>query len=265
MPIKIAWIVDPHFDFVPVDQISKISATISQEDVDFVLISGDLGNSTNLSKVLKKLDFCLNVPVFFVLGNHDYYAGSFDDVNATVKKVVEKSKNLNWLRGIDVFSLNDDICIIGHGLWADGVAGSGAKSPVRLNDHCMIRDLRLGQTELYKKLKSLGKAAAEELSIGLEKALKRQFKTILILTHAPPFVEATLYEGKPSEPDWLPHFCCATVGNMILRKMKKFPNSNVKIFSGHTHFFAQKKISSNISIEVGAAEYGDPSVKFKIL
>jgi len=43
---------------------------------DGLLITGDIGQAQSVERYLRALDKALPMPIYFVLGNHDYYAGA---------------------------------------------------------------------------------------------------------------------------------------------------------------------------------------------
>ena len=65
-------------------------------------------------------------PICFVLGNHDFYHGSFAAVESEVAALAGASRHLTWLNTAGVVRLTDRTALIGHGSWADGRLGERA-------------------------------------------------------------------------------------------------------------------------------------------
>ncbi|MBI5957735.1 MAG: hypothetical protein HY866_03300 [Chloroflexi bacterium] len=55
------------------------------------MIGGDIDASLGLSANLKMIDWVLFGPVYFVLGNHDYYHSAIDHINRTGQTVGQPS------------------------------------------------------------------------------------------------------------------------------------------------------------------------------
>ena len=73
----------------------------------------------------------------------------------------------------------------------------------------------LSKEARWPKLKQLGDLAAEHVRKALPLALE-QFPRVLLATHVPPLRDACWHEGQLSDNEWLPHFTCKAVGDVIL-------------------------------------------------
>jgi predicted MPP superfamily phosphohydrolase len=73
--MRLAWLTDIHLNFVDRKQRRRFLGSIS-EQADVVALSGDIGESHNVSQYLREMDEVNQKPVYFVLGNHDFYKGS---------------------------------------------------------------------------------------------------------------------------------------------------------------------------------------------
>ena len=155
--------------------------------------------------------------------------------------------------------------LVGHGAWADGRLGNGVNSQVLLNDYVHIRDLTgLSPEELFAKLNDLGDQAAEYFRETLPKALAR-YRNLLLLTHVPPFKEACWHEGHISDDEFLPHFTCQAVGDVLIEMMQTHPERNLTVLCGHTHGSGTAQILPNLLVKTGCAEYGQPALQETIL
>ena len=144
---KLIWVTDIHLNFV--------------ELVYSILIGGDIAEAKDLMKYLKILEDLLKCPIYFVLGNHDFYHGSIREVREKIMDLVKTSGFLNWLPACGVVRITDKTCLIGHGSWADGRLGDYYSSEVWLNDYVLIKELKgLNKEERLIKLNELGDRAA---------------------------------------------------------------------------------------------------------
>jgi len=201
------------------------------------------------------------IPIYFVLGNHDFYHGSITAVRDTVAREAASSRWLRWLPLSGVVPLTANATLIGHDSWADGRLGDFFRSDVMLNDYVLIRELRgLSKQELYAKLNALGDEAAEFLGKLAAEALALR-RNVIVLTHVPPFRESCWHEGQISNDDWLPHFACRAAGDRLAALMSAYPDHTMTVLCGHTHSSGFARILPNLVVHTGAAQYGQPTIQ----
>lgn len=259
--MRIAWATDIHLDHARPQQIEEFCDEVLAASPDALLLGGDIGEAPTVAGYLRFLAERLRRPVYFVLGNHDFYKGSIVAVRQQMEALSQESQWLRWLPTMGVVPLTSDICLVGHDGWSDGRFGDFQRSPVRLNDYLQIEELRdLPKSQLIARLHALGDEAADYLEDVLTKALARYPQAIL-LTHVPPFQDACLYQGRPGNPNWLPHFTGKAVGDMLRDVMKARPDQRLKILCGHTHHAAQIDALPNLTVSVGEAIYGEPRLQ----
>jgi len=200
------------------------------------------------------------IPIFFVLGNHDYYGGSIARVRATVREM-SREEHLHWLPERKIVQLTESTCLVGHGAWADGRYGNYQKSPVLLNDYVQIEDFKyLNKEERLLKMQELGDESASFIEEMIIRALQ-QYRSIILLTHVPPFREACLHEGEIGTDDWLPHFSCKAVGDVLRKTMSAHQKCHLTVLCGHTHDWSCSAILPNLIVVTGGAEYGKPAIQ----
>ena len=83
------------------------------------------------------------------------------------------------------------------------------------------------------------------------------YKHIIVLTHVPPFKEACWHEGKISDKEWLPHFTCKAMGDVIQHSLEAQPNRKIRVLCGHTHRSGKASIMDNLTVLTKGAEYGE--------
>ena len=259
---RLVWLTDIHLEFLSSSiQLERFCQKIKLAEPDTVLIGGDTGTAETVEEYLRFLENCLRLPIYFVLGNHDFYNGSIREIRKKVEALSAKSKNHHWLTAAGVIELSNNTALIGHDGWADGRLGKGVNSTVELNDYFLIRELTgLNIKERFEKLNELGGEAAKYFQKILPQALK-QYRNIFLLTHVPPFRNACMYRGKISDDEYLPHFSSKCTGDVLIEIMKQHPESKLTVLSGHTHGKAEVRILSNLYIKVGGAEYGRPKIQ----
>ena len=73
----------------------------------------------------------------------------------------------------------------------------------------------------------------------------RRFQHIMVLTHVPPFREACWHEGRISDDNWLPHFTCKAVGDVLIEAMAANPDHRMTVLCGHTHSGASTGVAES--------------------
>lgn len=266
--MQYAWLTDIHLNFIDDVARQKFYQEIATTKCDGVLISGDIAEAPSLSPILSEMVNYINKPIYFVLGNHDYYKGQINEVRDAVTSLTKEHDKLFWLSVSGIQKLDNDTLLIGQDGWADGRLGDYQNTRVVLNDSRMIADLFqekvLGKYQLLEKMQKLADADALKLQNDLKQAVSLIPKKIIVLTHVPPFKEACLHEGKISSDDWLPYFSSKVIGDVLTTAAKQNPKIEFLVLCGHTHS-AANNCYGNLAIEVGKAEYCRPEIQKIIL
>jgi Icc protein len=255
------WATDLHFDLATPRAFDSFVKSVREKKPDMLLIAGDLADSHSLHPTLLKLAHKMEIPLYFVLGNHDFYGSSLAQVRRETEELCHEQALLHYLTALEVIPLDASTALIGHDGWADALAGDFMASGVELRDQYEITDFRpLRKPERYQHLVQLGAEAAYDVEQKLCKALKSYSKVILV-THVPPFVEGSRYENKPSNADFAPHFVAHQMGQMLIRVMKSHPEQSLLVLSGHSHHEADYWPLPNLHCLTGHADYGNPQLQ----
>ena len=259
--MRIGWLTDVHLNFLSVEERAAFYAKLQQERLDGILLGGDIGESRSLCEILAEFESALPAPIYFVLGNHDFYRGSIRAVREMVAKQCATSARLHWLPAAGVVPLTSDTALIGHDSWADGRLGDFETSEVMMNDYVLIEELRyLPKEERLRRLNALGDEAAVFLEEKVRCALSVN-RNVVVLTHVPPFREACWHEGEISGEDFLPHFACKAVGDRLAALMSEHPRNTMTVLCGHTHGAGTAQVLDNLTVLTGGAEYGKPGLQ----
>jgi len=260
---------DIHLNFLAHDRLFEFTEDIKVHKPDALFITGDISEAPKVAEHLDLLDTMVRVPVYFVLGNHDFYHGSIKDVREWATKVTDDGLNgLNWMPAKGVVSLSDEVAVVGVDGWGDGRYGNPRSSQIFLNDWMAIKELRhrdpmSKDTHILRRipmLNYLGDEEAKMLREPLEAALASDHKKVFVLTHVPPWDTATWYMGANSDPDWQPWFSCRAVGDLIVELAAKHPDTEVTVLCGHTHGEGVTQVSDNVLAITGGAQYNNPKV-----
>ena len=259
--LRLGWVTDLHLNFVSSQNRTAFYKRIRDGKPDALLVGGDIGEADSVTLLLKEMAAALQIPIYFVLGNHDFYRGSIAGVREAVGRESGSSRWLRWLPASEVIPLTSGVALIGHDSWADGRLGDYFRSEVMLNDYLLIRELRgLHKHVRYAKLNALGDEAAEFLEKRAIEALALR-RNVIVLTHVPPFREACWHEGRISDDNWLPHFACRAVGDGLAAVMRERPDCSMTVLCGHTHSPGIAHILPNLVVRTGSAVYGEPAIQ----
>ena len=264
-----AWATDVHLNFVPWERVEEFCQAILRSRAEVVLLGGDIAEAPELEEYLRFLEQRLERPIYFVLGNHDYYAGAVADVESRMRDL--ESPWLRWLPGSGVCRLTERTALVGHGGWGDARHGDFLRSPVVFSDYVMIQDLRESagrhplailenRPAVQQKLQELGDRAADDLRPSLM-AAAGQYADVLVLTHVPPFREAAWYRGAICGDDWLPATTCKALGDLIATVAASHPQLRVTVLCGHTHGEGEATPLPNVRALTQGAKYGDPTFR----
>lgn len=136
--MRLAWMTDPHFNFLP--PFGARGRYVAQETgCDAVVLTGDIAESKSLEQASRGFAEGLDKPVYFVLGNHDYYSGSTEGTRTVARRL---DGNLRWLDSAGVVQLSKETALVGHEGWYDAQYGDPMGSRVWMSDFDLIEDLR---------------------------------------------------------------------------------------------------------------------------
>jgi predicted phosphohydrolase len=262
--VRLAWATDIHLNFLHQEELEGFFSEIVAAGPDALVITGDIGEADSIKDYLLELEQVTAIPIYFVLGNHDYYGGSISRVRTTTTALCRSSKRLCWLPDAGVVALSKETALVGHDGWADGRFGDYAGSKVLLNDFIRIQDfVGLDKTARLLLMRTLADQAADHVRALLPEALDR-FQDVIVATHVPPFCEACWHEGNISGPEWLPHFSSRSLGEVVLDAARTYPDRSITVLCGHTHGSGVTRPFPNVEVWTGGATYGIPVLQAMI-
>src|SRR4051812_35859838 len=71
--VNIAWATDIHLDATTEEARRAFYADLVTAAPEFLLLAGDIGRAETVETYLREIAGLIDRPVYFVLGNHDYY------------------------------------------------------------------------------------------------------------------------------------------------------------------------------------------------
>jgi len=260
--MKLLWLTDTHLDHADASSRQAFFEKLRSTVYDAVVITGDISISRQLATHLGELaQACAPRKIYFLLGNHDFYGSSFEEVDRIAATCCAKHPNLQHLGQGEVVRLGPNSALVGHRGWSDGRAYGGRRTSRRFPDQDGIRDLRYHSTfPAFRKMDRLGRESGCYFRRVLPYALT-SFRHVLIATHVPPFERAVRFSGKPCDSLHLPHYVNASAGAVIQRVSEHFPRTKVTVLCGHAHHGNTVQIADNLEVRVGQVHKGSPAIQ----
>jgi predicted phosphodiesterase len=180
---------DIHLEFAPF--------AAPESDVDVVVLAGDIGNGVAGIEWAKDT---FSVPVLYLAGNHEYYEGEFDSVQAAMRKASGGAVELLDCTGISI----DGVRFLGCTLWTDySLAPEGERASVieearKLNPDYQL--IRYG-ARAFAPEDAIALCARHRAWLAAELARPHSGKTVVITHFAPhPRSIAAAYAGHRANP-----------------------------------------------------------------
>jgi len=262
--MKLVWLTDIHLNFLDENARATFYQTITSSNDDAVLITGDIAEAPSLLFLLKEMQTAVKKPIYFVLGNHDYYRSHVDKIHNDMITLTQANFSLYWLPASGAQMLQPDIYLVGQDGWADGRLGDYYNSTVEMTDGYVIADLlpakMLGKQALLEKMQALADHDALGLKRDLDNALQKNAKKIIVATHIPPFKENCLHQGHMSVDTFIPFLSSKATGDVLLQAAQSAPHVEFLMLCGHVHSDSIYQPLPNLTVRSGKAEYYHPKI-----
>ena len=270
--MRIAWATDIHLDCVQraVEAVDKLYNESLGSDC--LILTGDISVSPFLISHLQLLDDTLRKPIYFVLGNHDYY---FSNIGVTRKKIANACRHMSFARylgDVSFIRLNKSVCLVGADGWYDALNGNPFAGQFLMNDWVKIENF-MPSIRTFPTSKAIDRRIVAQISQNLSREsaahIARGIKScingaehVIIATHVPPFAQACLSSKYPIEDvdEISPWYSSRIMSEVILSAARAYPSKNFTVLSGHTHGHFNSKILPNLTARVGKSEYGLPQI-----
>jgi predicted MPP superfamily phosphohydrolase len=273
---KYTWTTDCHLDHLRADgDLIDFAQKLIEQDPPGIFITGDISNAQHVVYHLSALEKIVQRPIFFVLGNHDYYNGDIETVRKSMVQVTKISQFLKYMPATPFIPLSPMTALVGHDGWYDGLNGDAKNSNFILNDWVMTKDFvphsgghayvnSTGKIKnrdaLLSHLQKLAHEGVQHVHDGIKTAARHHHKQIIVMTHVPPFPETHMFRGKQGDDNAQPWFTSKLMGDMLLAASAAYPDIKFTVLAGHTHGGYDGNIRPNLEVHVGHAEYGLPSI-----
>ena len=126
---RLAWLTDLHLNFVTPGRVDRLCRAVRDAGADAVLLGGDIGEAPDVVGHLEGLDARLGLPLYFVLGNHDFYRGP-SPASAPRSAALCAAARLHWLPDAGVVALTP------RPAWSATTAGPTGGSATTTSPRC---------------------------------------------------------------------------------------------------------------------------------
>lgn len=262
---RLTWLTDIHINKLELPQRQHLYDEIKQQHSDAIAISGDIAEPDSVCTLLYEMASHCSIPVHFVLGNHDYHLELLSTVRNRISQLCNSCNHLHWLPHSHRW-LTQTTALTGIDGWADARHGDYTNSSMHQGDHRMALDFNhfkhLGKFALQQKMQQVADNEAAQLQQQLH-AIQQSgnAKRIIVITHFPPFKEASFFNGKPSQPKHLPFYTSKATGNVLSQFALQHPDIEITALCGHTHSAAYHKALPNLEVFTGKADYGSADIQ----
>ncbi len=257
---KFVWMTDIHLDCLGQSQIIEWCQKVKQNNIDCegVLITGDIALAPILFASLRTLREHLEMPLWFVCGNHDFWDGSIVEIRKEILKGDLAKDGIVWLGGVEYVPFGESIALVGHDGWYDALNGDPKKSRFVMNDWFRTEEFSGNLHNVVSTARKLAAGAVTHIENACNKAIDDGRTKIIMLTHFPPFAESCFYRGQRTHEHALPWYSSRMMGEALSLLSEKHPAINFTVLCGHTHSFSDIAIRPNLRVVVGNSDYGSP-------
>jgi hypothetical protein len=261
--VRATWLTDIHLNFLRPLALRAFYDRVKAERPDLLLITGDIAESDSVGRFLGEMAEHVGAPLYFVLGNHDFYRSNIRVVRGDIQRAHPRA---TYLPAVPAVALTERVTMIGVDGWGDARCGD-LESTVQLSDWQLIDELKKHKADRAARIATLQRLGGTEARLLAEKlAAAARAPELLVLTHVPPFPEACVYDGEQSGPAWLPWFTCIATGEVLDAHARSHPDQQITVLCGHSHGIGSYRRHPNLEVRTGGwpphvEGYGNPVVQ----
>lgn len=260
---------DVHLNFLDDTRVVEFARATKQfaeiNGAESILITGDISESPTLFKHLTMLRDESGLSIRYVLGNHDYWKSGVKSLRDRIVSEFARDDIL-WLGNSAPINLTDETILIGADGWYDALNGDWTLARFIMNDWHQIEEYE-GVMHMYdvnmgavsRVSRDLATQSVSAIKDKLDVVIESGKKRVVLLTHFPPFVNASRYQGKQSDPAYVPWYTSKLMGDALKEVCGNNPDIDITVLCGHTHGKFRLDVAPNLRCFVGDAEYGSPS------
>lgn len=275
---KYVWITDTHFNVREnslIADLKLIENAMNQESADGLILSGDISVASKLVSQLGTLEQAVKKPIYFTLGNHDFWGTSYENVDKVMKDLTLMSPFLKYLPASEYLQLGTSTCVIGANTWYDAIIGRPNDSMFIMRDWLEMKDYinalegdviksSIMTHEQKRKIievsRNLSRNAVDKIVSGIKAAKRNNIINMIIVSHIPPYRDVCMYNNKLSDELHLPWYTSKLLGDALSTAAAQLPECNFTVLCGHTHSYAEKRMEKNLLVIAGQGDYDSIAV-----
>ncbi len=253
--MKLCWCTDIHLDFISKERRRIFLDKLKNSGADVILISGDICEARN-EMIFDEIED-VGIQTYYILGNHDLYTSSYElrEQTAFFRELNDEHPIVAYFHNKMTILPGTKTALIGINGWYDGRYGDYITSNVQLNDFQLIEDFKgLNKEDRLDLMQSFADQDTLALKYWLN-IVDKDTDNIILITHVPPFAQASKHRGLQSDSYYLPFYANKSLGDVLLDVPKP-----TLVLCGHTHGAAYFEIN-NITVVVGQSDYGSPTIQ----
>lgn len=255
---RLTWCSDVHLEFLSDESIVRFSESLASYPSDGIVLTGDISNASKLVYHLSVLERIVSRRVFFVLGNHDYWGSSVENVRKKMHELHNVSQYMKYLSELSYVPVSPVTAVIGHDGWYDAIHGNWQTSNFGLNDWNNVHDfISVGGSANRASIVGVSRKLSLEAATSVMNSIKaavRYHKNIVILTHVPPV------PSKLGDADGVPWFTSKLMGDCLIAASRAYPDVKFTVLCGHQHAVEKHTLANNMIVHVAGATYGSPAI-----
>lgn len=256
--MRAVWVTDPHLDHLRHrPTVLKAFVEMLRADSDCLIISGDISTHSEVD-LFVTFAKAYGKPIYFVLGNHDYWGGSFDETHKQMRRLCRENPNMIWLDHSGPVEIAPGVEVTGVDGWYDAQFGSWRDSSFHMVDWHSTRDF-MGKdlVDIVATCRGIARGFSVAARIKLEAAKARR---VFFVTHVPPYQQSAMHQGRPSERTALPWYTSKILGEALSDWAEANPERNLITLCGHVHSPSEFEEQPNHIVHCGIAAYGTPQI-----
>jgi len=263
---KFAWVTDCHLDHIDGDPnaLIRFAESLVVHNPTGILITGDVSIAKKLVYHLSAVERIVQRPIYFVLGNHDYWGADTTQVRKAMHELTNVSPFLRYMPTMLYQAATAATAVVGHDCWYDALWGDWQNSGFTMNDWTSMGDfvqVNRNKATIVATAKKLAFDGVTHIHNGIKSAV-RYHRNVLVLTHVPPFPQCHIGpDGQPGSQQAMPWYVSKMLGDMLMDASKSFPAVTFTVLSGHTHGKSTFQAAKNLIVHTGAADYGHPALQ----
>lgn len=266
--MKLGFATDIHLDAWCLPNVDKKGypeqrrrGALLAADQDALVIGGDISTGEKFKDHFTAFCEGAKIPVYFVLGNHDFWDAPESVVRATA------STFPGYLDRGEVVELTPRVGLVGRSGWYDTLSGHPNESRIAVDDwHKASRLVPHHSSRiphmLHKACQRWSEEETDKAIPVLEHAAKG-YQQVFLVTHFPVFRGACFApDGTLDIPDrgWWPWSINTTFGHAIRDVTDRYPHVDFTVLTGHTHGGGKAQVAPNLTVVAGRAQYGNPQL-----